>query len=590
MRAEYEAAFGYFCRVFPDRFVMEERGRNYFDTTLDRGRFLNAGFHSLLGFFRDDQPLYELVLSETEQHELDHLWNDLDFVGSATERTYIQFCVQGQRGERSVAQTQRNNIDPSATVDLLSESSIRQLQKSLLAQADKDGDPRAIDAINNYFDEKYTVMQRTQQQRQDSESKHIDSLLKFATKAYRRPISEHESHGIRQFYDECRQSGLTHEDSIREGLVSILMTPDVCFRFESVKAGSDIAPLNDYELANRLSYFLWSSIPDDELLQHAAANDLHDHGVLQSQVLRMLKDDKIRALAVEFGGSWLDFRRFDELATVDRNRFPTFTDELRQAMYEEPIRFLQDVFQADRNVLDCLYAKHTFANAPLAAHYGIPITDSDKAKWHRIENADQYGRGGLLSMAAFLTKNSPGLRTSPVKRGYWLVKNVLGEHIPPPPPNVPELPQDESKSDLPLREMLANHRADASCASCHARFDAFGLVFEGHGPIGDIRGKDLAGRAIDDTAVFPDGQEGRGITGVIQYIRQHRQDDFVNNFCQKLLVYALNRSSILPDDLLVAQMSDNLKTNDYRFSAAVITLVTSPQFLNKRGDANVASK
>lgn len=589
-RAEYEAAFGYFCRVFPDRFVMEERGRNYFDTTTDRGRYLNAGFHSLLGFFRDDEPLYELILNEDQQRELDHLWNDMDFVGSATERTYLQFCVQGQRGERSVAQTQRKNMDASARVDLLSESSIQALRDSLLAQAKTDGDPRGIEAINQYFDEKHNALRRTEKERHESEASHLDTLLAFANKAYRRPMSEEEKQSIRQFYDECRASGLTHEDSIREGLVNILMTPDVCYRFEPATASVGLTPLNDYELASRLSYFLWSSIPDAELLQHAAANDLHEPSVMESQVRRMLSDDKVRALAVEFGGSWLDFRRFDEIATVDRNRFPSFTDDLRQAMYEEPIRFLQNIFQSDESVLDCLFAKYTFVNTPLAAHYGMPVADGAKAKWQRVENADQYGRGGLVPMAAFLTKNSPGLRTSPVKRGYWLVKNVLGEHIPAPPPNVPELPQDEAASDLPLRQMLANHRADAGCASCHARFDSFGLVFEGHGPIGDVRQKDLAGRNIDDTAVFPNGDEGRGVAGVIDYIRKERTDDFVDNLCQKLLVYALNRSAILPDDLLVAQMSDNLKANDYRFSAAVVTLVTSPQFLNKRGNANVTQR
>ena len=180
-------------------------------------------------------------------------------------------------------------------------------------------------------------------------------------------------------------------------------------------------------------------------------------------------------------------------------------------MFEEPIRFVEDVIRNDRSVLDLLYGNYTFVNPVLAKHYGMPEVAGGADHWVRVDDAGNYGRGGLLPMAVFLTQNAPGLRTSPVKRGYWVVRRVLGEIIPPPPPVVPELPQDEAKTDLPLRDMLAQHRANPVCAACHARFDSFGLAFEGYGPVGEARTKDLAGRPVDTQAVFPGGSQGRRI-------------------------------------------------------------------------------
>ncbi len=251
-------------------------------------------------------------------------------------------------------------------------------------------------------------------------------------------------------------------------------------------------------------------MPDDELLAHAAAGDLDKPAVLTAHVRRMLKDERARGLATEFAGAWLDFRRFDEHNAVDRERFPAFTNQLREAMYEEPIRFITDLMQRDRPVQELLYGKHTFVNGVLAKLYGMPATD----QWMRVDNANDYGRGGLLPMAVFMTRNAPGQRTSPVKRGYWIARRVLGEMIPPPPPTVPELPCDEATSNFSVRELLVKHRDNIACAGCHARFDSFGVVFEGFGPIGERRTHDLAGRAVDIRADFPDGRKGIGIAGL----------------------------------------------------------------------------
>jgi len=199
-----------------------------------------------------------------------------------------------------------------------------------------------------------------------------------------------------------------------------------------------------------------------------------------------------------------------------------------------------------------------------------------------VDNADKYGRGGVLPMAVFMTEYSPGLRTSPVKRGNWVVKKVLGEVIPPPPPVVPELPSDEAKSDLPIREKLVQHRANPMCAACHAKFDSFGLAFEGYGPIGDVRTKDLAGRLVDVMATFPGGSEGSGYQGIQAYIREHRQNEYLENLSRKLLAYALNRSLQLSDEPMIERMQAKLAANYDGFVSLIEAIVTSPQFLDKR--------
>jgi hypothetical protein len=188
-------------------------------------------------------------------------------------------------------------------------------------------------------------------------------------------------------------------------------------------------------------------------------------------------------------------------------------------------------------------------------------------------------------MAVFLTQNSPGLRTSPVKRGNWVVQRVLGEIIPPPPPVVPELPSDEAKSDLPLRDMLARHRENPACAGCHAKFDSFGLAFEGYGPVGNARTKDLAGRPVDTAVTYPGGAPGTGVEGLKAYIREHRQEDFTKNLSRKLLAFALGRSLQLSDESILERMGEALPAKQYRFDSLVETIVTSPAFLNKRNPA-----
>ena len=587
-RARYEAAFARLSNVFPDVFYIKERGRFFPDDSEDKGRLLSAGFHNVMGYFRDDTPLMELILDEKGKKTLDRLWDEFDFIGDYTTRTYVQYFFNQSGEVRGKGRESGTERPPDKAVT--AEAVIFGLRDAYIAKAQESDNPIAVKAINDHFQRVNSTLRAVETMRASAEPQHVDALLKFAARAYRRPLAKTERDGLLAYYHSLREkSGLSHEDAMRDSVVSVLMAPDFCYRIDLLDAAAPrsaaVRPLSGYPLASRLSYFLWSSMPDQELLNHAAAGDLRNPNVLIAQTRRMLRDDRARGFATEFAGNWLDFRRFEQHNAVDRGRFPTFDNNLRQAMFEEPVRFIEDVLHNNRSILDMLYAKYTFVNPVLAKHYGMPEMKNKPDEWSRVENAAEYGRGGILPMSVFLTQNAPGLRTSPVKRGYWVVRRVLGETIPPPPPNVPELPQDEAKSDRPLREMLAKHRENAACASCHARFDSFGLALEGYGPVGEVRTRDLAGRPVDNKADFPrDGGQGSGFEGVQLYIREHRENDFVDNLCRKMLSYALSRSLLLSDDIVVERMKTKSAADRYKIASLVETVVTSPQFLNKRGE------
>jgi hypothetical protein len=609
-RPRYEASFARFSSVFPDAFYIRERGRYYPDDSEDKGRLLSAGFHNVMGYFRDDTPLVELILDDQQRKELDRLWLEFDMIADFTTRTYIQFFFN-QSGEVEGRGRESGSFRPSDK-EITSEKVIFGIRDNYLAKAETGADELSRQAIREHFARVNASIRAVEKARIDAEPSHIAALLSFAERAYRRPLTSSEREELLSDYHGLRdKNGLSHEDAMRDMIVRVLMSPDFCYRVDAMEAPAPALtsqrkavrraastqasiertrPLTGYALASRLSYFLWSSLPDEELRRLAANGDLQRPEVLTEQARRMLKDPRSRALATEFAGNWLDFRRFEDHNGVDRTRFPVFTNELRLAMFEEPIRFIEDVIQNDRSMLDLLYAKYTFVNSVLARHYGMTELRIKPGQWVRVEDARPYGRGGLLPMAVFLTRNSPGLRTSPVKRGYWVAKNVLGEIIPPPPPSVPELPSDESKMDVPLREMLAKHRQNPSCAGCHARFDSFGLAFEGYGPVGEQRTKDLAGRAVDAHADFPGGHQGNGMDDLLAYIRAYREKDFVNNLCRKMLVYSLGRSLQFSDEPLLDDMRKAFDASGNRLSVLIESIVVSSQFRNQRNPEYLTSQ
>lgn len=602
-RARHEASFARFADVFPDAFFITERARVYLDAAKEQdnaGRLLSAGLHSMTGYFRDDGPLCELILDDAGRRELDRLWQEFEFVSSVPQRMHTSFAWFERTDSSFMRDTE---FDPYRPEDksIVEPAKVEKLGELYLAKARTTGASDAVQAaIAEHFAIVAANLRRVAAERVAAEPTHLAAVVEWAERAYRRPLTAAERADLLAFYRAARtENGLDHEEAVRDLLARVLMSPHFNYRIDLGVAtggsGGTGAPpvgpaatvaLSDHALASRLSYFLWSGLPDAALLARAAAGELQRPEVLAAEARRMLADPRARRLATEFGGHWLDFRRFEEHNGVDRERFPTFDHALRAAMFAEPVRFLEHLIRTDGPMLDCLYGDYTFVNAPLARHYGLPAPAATDDTWTRVDGVSAHGRGGLLPMAVFLTYNSPGLRTSPVKRGYWVVRRVLGERIPPPPAAVPDLPGDEAKLDgLTVREALARHRDDPACAGCHARFDAFGLVFEGYGAVGERRTHDFGGKPVDTRAEFAGGTAGSGLAGLRDHIRAHRERDFTDNLARKLLAYGLGRTLLLSDDPLVEAMTARFAADGHRFSTLVEAIVTSPQFRLKRAHA-----
>jgi len=375
-------------------------------------------------------------------------------------------------------------------------------------------------------------------------------------------------------------------------LARIFVSPGFLYRLERAPEGSEPGPVSAWELANRLSYFLWSSKPDEQLRAAAQAGTLHQEEVLLAQARRMIQSPRIHRLATEFACQWLQIYEFDTLDEKSDESFPEFV-ELRADMHEEAIRFFTDLFQSDASILDIFEADHSFLNQRLAKFYGIewkPENDQDPEAWHRIEGMRDHGRGGALGLAATLAKHSGASRSSPILRGVWISETILGEKLPKPPAGVPPLPEDPALTEgMTMRQLTELHTTEPSCASCHARIDPFGFALERYDAIGRLRDRDRAGRPLDTASVLYDGSQIEGFEGLRNYLLETRREAVVRQFCRKLLGYSLGRAVQLSDEPLLTEMRENLAQNEYRFSAAVETIIQSQQFREIRGrDAVVA--
>ena len=328
-----------------------------------------------------------------------------------------------------------------------------------------------------------------------------------------------------------------------------------------------------------MSYFLWSSLPDEELLDSAAGGRLQQDEELIAQTRRMLQDPRAGRLATEFATQWLHIYDFDAHDEKSAAAFPTFAD-LRGAMYEEFLRFFTDLLQRDGSILELLDADHTFVNDALAEHYGIPGVSGPE--WRRVEGLRQLGRGGILGMAATLAKQAGASRTSPILRGNWVSEVLLGEKTPKPPQDVPPLPETVP-AGLTERQLIELHTADAACAKCHARIDPFGFALEGFDAIGRARQAAAGGPPMNTQAKLFDGTEVTGLDGLRTYLATTRREHFVRHFCRKLLGYSLGRAVQLSDEPLLDDMLAALQADGYRFGVAVEAIVRSPQFREVRG-------
>jgi len=416
-----------------------------------------------------------------------------------------------------------------------------------------------------------------------SEPEQIRALLAFAARAYRRPPSVREKVELRELYQKLRGEGLGHDEAFRLVLARVLVSPEFLYRVERPEPGNEARPVSDWELASRLSYFLWASMPDDELTRLAAEGRLKDADVLAAQACRMVRDEKARGLATEFACQWLEIRDFDTHDEKSERHFPTFA-QVRPDLYEEAVRFFADLFARDGSILELLDADHTFLNESLAKHYGIDGVKG--AEWQRVDGVRAHGRGGVLAFGAILAKQSGASRTSPVLRGNWLLESLLGERLPKPPKNVPQLPDDEAATDgLTVRQLVEKHRSVASCAACHSRIDPFGFALEAYDPIGRLRHDDLGGRPVDTRAELKDGARFEGLDGLKNYLKTRRREEFRRNFCRKLLGYALGRAVQLSDEPLIDEMLRRLEAGGDRFSAALETIVRSKPFRYHRGQS-----
>ena len=579
-----------FCSVIPDAFYVSERGRMHLKKKdRNKGRLLSAGFHLMTGFFRDDQPLYSLVLDKAGRKEIDRLWSELDFVTGAPQRQFRDFVFFERAESPRFMKSEEFDFARSEDKDITSVEKMKKLTDVYVRVAkSRDASPLVMTEIKRYFSQMSTRIRRVEVERRDAESGQLQAVLRLAGRAYRRPLESIEREDLLRFYRNQREKhGLKHEEAVRDLIVAVLMSPQFSYQVMAAVPGKSTTALTGHELASRLSYFLWSSLPDQRLLDLAGDGSLHRPEVLRREMKRMVEDQRSDALAVEFLGQWLGVRQFEQFNAVDRKRFPGFTAGVRRAMYQEPSRFFVHTLRTNGSVLELIDGRHTFVNKELARHYGIPwpggTVEGVSDRWVRVKDATSFGRGGLLPMGVFLTTNSSGLRTSPVRRGYWVVHRLLGEHIPPPPPKVPDLPADEADlGEMTLREVLAKHRQNQLCAKCHARFDSFGLAFEGYGPVGRRREVDGGGRRVDVRAEFPGGGVGVGLEGLRRELATRRRDQFVANVVRRLFVYALGRRLMLSDRRAIEGAILALETGGFGAQLLIEKIVLSPQFLRKR--------
>lgn len=508
-------------------------------------------FHYRVKYHRDDRFLVEKMLDDVTRRRLDQAWADL-----LASFEYHDIILQFVAGKYGVDLGRRDTAKlDAAWIDSLP-AEPRQYVQHL---ADEH---RSIQATLN-----------------SAQPPRVDDAIRFAGRAWRRPLTADEQQRLRSFYEGLRSNDqLDHPAAIRALLARILVAPAFLYRVEPPSGRASVTPLSNWELASRLSYFLWSSMPDAELMDAAESGELSDPARLAHQAERMLRDPKARRLATEFFGQWFGFYRFDSYRGVDPGRFPEFTDELKAAMYDEAVSFFEHIVREDRPVAEILFADYAYVNQGLAQHYGIKSARSLTNSLQRVDEVQRFQRGGLLGLGAVLTVTSAPLRTSPVKRGDWILRRVIGTPVPPPPADAGSIPADDVLADrLSVRARLEAHRRNASCTNCHARIDALGFALENYDPLGRWRDQYRDGQTIETSGTLNDGTVISGPDGLQGYLKS-QQRQFQRTLCTKLLGYALGRAESFADRILVEQMIADLQTGEGRFSNLVTKIVTSRQF------------
>ncbi|MGH9309721.1 MAG: DUF1592 domain-containing protein, partial [Vicinamibacterales bacterium] len=509
---------------------------------------------------RSDAFFTENMVDGADRARLEHAWNDL-FGSWPYHDAYLGMLAEHFGIELKGRKTQ--DLDAAAIAALPAASRPH------------------VTALRAHYDKVMKAMTL-------AEPAHVADALDFASRAWRRPLTDAEKKRLRAFYQRARTANqLDHDDAIRAVLARVLVSPAFLYRVETVAAGPE-KTLDGWELASRMSFFLWSSIPDDELRRAAAAGELSKPALLAKQVQRMTADPKARRLATEFFGQWLGFYHFDQYRGVDTGRFPEFTDEVRSAMYDEAVSTFEYIVRQGRPVKEILHADYTFLNQPLAKFYGIEREIPSNDKVVRVDGAGAFDRGGALRLGSVLTTTSAPLRTSPVKRGDWVLRRVLGKPTPPPPADAGTLPgDDKSFNGLTLRERLNEHKRNASCAACHLRIDPLGFPLEGFDAVGRSRDTYADGKPVDVTGEFADKRTIVGAEGLLQYL-QSQDQQVMTTLSRKMLGYALGRTILASDRPLLREMT--AAGANATFADLAIKIVTSRQFRTRAGDEAVPAE
>ena len=404
----------------------------------------------------------------------------------------------------------------------------------------------------------------------------------LARRAWRRPAEPREIDRLMTIVWDDHKRGASFEESVAAGVEAMLMSPNFLFRIEADPkpgpSGDAEHQISQFELASRLSYFLWSSMPDDELLRAAAQKTLRTPAGLNAQARRMLKDPKAKALVENFGGQWLQFRALESVQP-DPVRFMAFNDYLRLSMRQETALFFDNLLKTDGSILDFLNGKYSFLNEQLAQYYGVPGV---KGPEFRKVDLTGMNRGGVLTQGSVLTASSYATRTSVVLRGKWVLENLLNAPVPPPPPDIPKLDETAVGASMSLRQQMEKHRGNAVCASCHARMDPIGFGLENFDAIGRWRTED--GKfPIDASGTLPDGRSFKGPEELKQILLADR-DAFTRGLSEKMLIYALGRGLEPSDKLTVTAIARQTAQDQYRISSLVLGIINSTPFQKRTGD------
>ncbi len=535
-------------------------------------------------YIRDDRFVVEHLVDDATRKRLDHAWNDL-YASFEYHDNYLRLLARHFKfdlKDKGIAQMDKAQIDALPA----------EMRKFVITLRAEYNAVRAAEAA--------------------ARPVHVEDCLNFASRAWRRPLSEREKQSLRSFYEVTVNATPDHRKAIQALLARILIAPQFLYRVEQVTdisivrptadrhqhliqinhhAGADasavgpttdrlsVKPLTNWEMASRLSYFLWSSIPDDELRRAAGAGELNDPQGIRRQVKRMVADPKARRLSTEFFGQWLGFYHFDRHNGVDTSRFTEFTDDVKKGMYDEAVSFFEHVIRKDRPVREMLYADYTFLNKDLAKFYGVKKEIKSTEQTELVEGASAFHRGGLLRLGAVLTTTSAPLRTSPVKRGDWILRRILGTPVPPPPADAGSIPADDKQfGGLTVKARLEQHKRNASCASCHTRIDPLGFSLERYDSTGRWRDQYSDGKQIEDSAALSDQTPIAGVDGLLDYLRG-KDSQVRSTFSRKLIGYALGRTIMASDQLLIDRMV--AAGGDATFAQLATEIVTSKQFRHR---------